>query len=940
MILLGWNQPLLHSASEWLLAPRNVAQAPDLSGLIVVVRGRRAGRRLLELLALRCAEAGSILVPPEILTASSLVRRLTRSQAGEPERADPLACALAWAEAIKRADETQRDKLFRRPGNTEPGPGLGALVGLGRHLHRVWSELGGGGLTFHDVKTVLAERFPHIADFEIPRWEVLERLHDVAAEILDGHGLVDPTDFLIRKARSGDLVPGRSVVLVGVAEMPRVVSEFLKRLPVPPIPLVFAPETEREGFDDLGVLKPSHWENRNIELVAGEIHAVERDRDQALRVAQIVKAWNDAGIAPDQITVAVPDANALPRLREALETEEFQVRSAQGRPTSDAPAFQLLQEVAAYLDHSPDEPPQYDAVAALARYPDLPGVGSALWPALDQFSTIHLPARFDPDSVIEPSEHVHRIQQTLLRVIDLDAGELKPSQMAGWTLQFLNRIYGERQEHANSPEGRLAVQGLHLLRDLLDETIQGRLPWPSEVRPADFLSVILAFLGEQPVPEPSAPGAIQVVGWLELIEDDAPAVVVTSFHEGAVPESISSDPFLPGSLRQALALSDNAMRFARDAYALAGVLGSRSEGRGGIALIASRFDPGENPVRPSRLLLAGLHGEALARRVWHLAGRRPPEPQLPIEGGTGFGAASVGIHPPIERVHVTAFRQYIESPRKFYFQQVLRLKAENDSATELESKDVGTLIHEVLAAFGSDLKVRDTSDEKVIEDFIFSQLDKNVRDRFGRWAQPAVEIQIEEVRKRLAGFIPTQAALRQQGWTIRYVEGAARLECNIAAEAPPGTLRVTGKIDRIDYHESEEKWRIIDYKTSAKGREPHREHRKKSGQWKDLQLPLYLKLAAPYALSEWGATLTPENCELTYFLLPEEEGGSRISAPFPADMVEEGWTEAANLAAKILRGEFNENPRLGTEWNEPALLALCGQVGIVSPEAVPVTTDI
>jgi hypothetical protein len=929
MIFLGWERPLLHSAADWVLSSQNIPKAPDLSEVILVVRGRRAGRRLMELLALRCADTGLILLPPEIVTASSLVGRLTRGQEGEPERASSLACALAWAEAITGAERAHQERLFRRPGSSESAPGLGTLTALGRHLHQIWTDLGGAGLSFCDVKETLAERFPHIADLEIPRWDVLENLHRRAGEILERQGLIDPTDLLIKKARTGDLIADRSVVLLGVAEMPKVVAEFLGRLPRPPAALVFAPESEREGFDELGLIKPAYWAGRPMDINAGQIHAVERDRDQALRVARIVKGWQEAGVGLDQIAVAAPDDASLPRLREALELEQMEVRAAQGRPASGAPVLQLLRAVAAYLDHAPGEPPRYAAMAELVRMPDFPGVRSSLWPALDRYATDHLPARFDPRDVVEPSEAVHSLDAHLRQTIDVGAGEIAPREMAGWTLEFVGRIYGERQEDANSPEGRLAVQGISLLRDVLAETSAGRLPWPPKVRPADFLSVILSFLGEQRVPEPAFAGAIQVAGWLELIEDDSPAVVVTSFYEGAIPESVSSDPFLPGALRQALALADNAMRFARDAYALAAIAGSRAGGRGGVALVAPRFDAEENPVRPSRLLLAGLGGEALARRIWHLAGRRAAEPRLPREGGAGFNAAPVGPVPPMEQIRVTAFRQYLESPRKFYFQQVLELKAEHDSATELEPAGAGTLLHEALAAFGRDPIARGSRDEREIHDFVSARFKQIIRDRYGSWAQPAVEIQIEEVKRRLAGFARVQAELTRDGWEIRYVEGSSRLEADVA------TLRITGKIDRMDYHAGQQRWRIIDYKTSAKARQPEAEHRKRSGEWKDLQLPLYLKLAAPHAWEQWGTTLTPDNCELTYFLLPEEERSACISSPFPPGLIEVAWQKAAELAGNILRGEFEENPPLDTRRNEPALLALCGQIGIVSSESSP-----
>jgi ATP-dependent helicase/nuclease subunit B len=939
MTFLGWNQPFLAATASWLLSPANVPQAPDLSSATVIVRGRRAGRRLLELLALESANNHQILIPPEILTVSQVVRRLTKASEGEPRRADSLSCALAWAQALEQAEPTEREKLFRTPSDESRPMGFTNLITLGRHLHQIWTEVGAADLSLRDVARVVSERFPSAAEFEVPRWKTLADLHELAAAILNEHGLVDPTDLLQKNAHRGELVSGRHVILAGVAEMPRIVSRFLDRITPRPTVLVFAPESERDGFDDLGVLVPHYWEARDCNLTSGQIHAVERQKDQALRTAQLLDHWRRSGISPDQITVAVPDMAALPRIRESLENAQFQVRSAQGRPISDAPSFQLLKLVADYLNRAPDEPPRYESVAALIRHPDIPNVGASWASALDRFATNHLPARFEPNSVREADEQVHQLHQLLLSLLDLDPDEITAGQAADWTLRFLNRIYGGRTEQETSPEGRVAVQGLTMVRDVLVESAQGRLPWPASVRPADFLSSILSFLGSQPVPEPAARDSIQLVGWLELVEDDTPAVVVTSFHEGVAPESISSDPFLPGSLRQALSLSDNSMRFARDAYALAAIVASRADQRGTVALVCPRFDSGNNPTRPSRLLLAGLQGEALARRVWHLAGKHPSEPQAAFDGGRGLSEANVESQAPMESIYVTAFKTYLESPRKFYFQNVLKLRSEDDKASELEGADIGTLIHEVLEAFGNNTSIRESEDQAAIWSFISAELDRIVREKFGRWCQPTVETQAQEVRRRLAAFAPKQAELRQQGWTIRYVEGEHRLDGEIATDTAPHVLRIAGKIDRIDFHSGLSRWRIIDYKTAAKGREPLYEHRSRDGQWRDLQLPLYLKLAAPYALEQWGVTLTIENCELAYFLLPNETRQAGI-ALFPAQFIPEAWEKASEVGSRIQRGEFHDNPPLDLNRNDPAMLALCGQVGVVSTDTLPVASGV
>jgi ATP-dependent helicase/nuclease subunit B len=926
VIFLGRDRNLLHAAADWLLNPSHVPEAPDLSRILAVMRGSRTARRLLELLALRAEASSQVLVPPLILTPAALVSSLTQTPADEAESATPLASALAWAQALQQATEADRNRLFRLPPGGDIHAGLRPLLGLARQLGQLWSEVGGAGLRFRDVSRTVAERFPDIAAFESPRWEALDALHGHVAQILKRRGLEDRTDQLLRRAREGEILEDRRVVLIGVVEMPQVVRDFIARLPQAPTVLSFATEQEREGFDEMGMVRPEYWNLRAAQLAPGQIHLVERDRDQAARTASIVAAWRDEGIAPGQVTVAVPGAGSLPRVREALETRGLATRQAQGRLASEAPSFQLLQRVAAFLDREPTEPPAYDAVSALVRHPDAPQIDAGEWPALDRFGMMHLPARFDPPDVEPDSPTVRRLAELLDRWIDLAPDEISPRDAAAWTRDFLLRVYGTHEENALSPDGRVAVHALTALRDALDATVDGRMPWPSRVRPADFLNSLVQFLGGEGLPEPPDRDAVELVGWLELMEDDAPAIVVTSFHEGAVPESVLSDPFLPGSLRQVLRIGDNDSRMARDGYALAAMLASR--GRGGrVALVAPRFDAEENPVRPSRLLLNGLAGEELAKRMWHLAGKREAEPRPKLPDGRGFGPAAVGVVPALPPISVTAFRDYIESPRQFFFLHVLGLRAEGDAPLELEPGAIGSLIHEVLSRFGAETALRDSADAGEIEAFVLAEFERLARDRFGKWAQPAVDIQVEEIARRLRGFAPVQARLRREGWTIRHVEGTRGMTCEIAGDGNAGLLTVKGKIDRIDCDAEGERWRIIDYKTSGRKREPEQVHFRRQ-EWRDLQLPLYLKLAAPLAREKWNVELTPGNCELVYFQLPEDERTAGISAPFPPSRIEEGWAKASELAARILRGEFEDNPTVRSPYADPALLALCGKVGL------------
>ena len=69
-VFLGWDRPLLPSVARWMTT--QVADG-DFADWIVVVSGRRAGRRLLELLLEQGGIDGACLVPPRIVTASTLV---------------------------------------------------------------------------------------------------------------------------------------------------------------------------------------------------------------------------------------------------------------------------------------------------------------------------------------------------------------------------------------------------------------------------------------------------------------------------------------------------------------------------------------------------------------------------------------------------------------------------------------------------------------------------------------------------------------------------------------------------------------------------------------------------------------------------------------------------------------------------------------------------
>ena len=122
---------------------------------------------------------------------------------------------------------------------------------------------------------------------------------------------------------------------------------------------------------------------------------------------------------------------------------------------------------------------------------------------------------------------------------------LDPSVEADCTiLAACNKIHEVLRELSSIPNGLMpAVSGADAVRTVLDQ------------------------LAMVTIPPPPDRSAVELLGWLELPLDNAPALVVTSLNEGCVPSSLNGDLFLPNQLRRALGIEDNDRRYARDAYA-------------------------------------------------------------------------------------------------------------------------------------------------------------------------------------------------------------------------------------------------------------------------------------------------------------------------------------------------------------------------------------
>jgi hypothetical protein len=150
-------------------------------------------------------------------------------------------------------------------------------------------------------------------------------------------------------------------------------------------------------------------------------------------------------------------------------------------------------------------------------------------------------------------------------------------------------------------------------------------------------------------------------------------------------------------------------------------------------------------------------------------------------------------------------------------------------------------------------------------------------------------------------------------------------------------IRLTGRIDRIDYHAQEDAWMVFDYKTGDRGRDPEETHRRgRAGarEWMDLQLPFYRHIlpAVRNAADEPAFTGKVEHVMFGYITLCADAdlGGAKFAEWSAAELADAD--EAARACVRLLRGNVFPWEPSARPYAHADVKALLGQGRLLSPE--------
>jgi ATP-dependent helicase/nuclease subunit B len=883
-VFLEVAEPLLPAIVDRIINdPQLYREVGIYDHLAIVLPSRRASRRLLDLLVTRMAAQGrAAIVPPTFLTLGTFFETLYHPLL---PAADEGIALVAWAAALKELSPEALQTLFPMSVQLEGRQ----LLGVAQSVQQVWTQITAGGHRFSTVAPRVDE-FPGLEGDE--RWSVLALLEESYLNKLAQSGYSDLQVNRISARSDTQLSVNTNLtyMLCGLSELSTLAKSFLSESSAPVIPYVYASAQQAHLFDAFGCVIPERWREQEIRIPQQALSIVRGTEEEVQQIKLILHGLNSR-FSGDEITLGLGNEALVPVITSHLSESGVAARYAEGTPYTATAAFGVLEALSRFAKTK-----RYEEFAVLLRHPWISG-----WITKNQeaFTTR------DPVVVSDMYYRMHLPDQILHLAAPRDEISTLFLQLRDLLLTLAGRLSGEDSLYEQMrtllgelhPEGEAYYSSDEFL--LLERSFDTCALIPQQLLAEvelDAHEMLYEVLKKAVIPQEVVPHAIELVGWLELLADDAPVLMVTGLNEEYIPDAVLGDPFLPDGLRHHLKLLTNEGRYARDAYLLATLL-TRSQ----IHLIARRERDDGSPLLLSRLLLADAP-EIVATRLeqfyepedsasphtvppstaWHL-----PKPE-PVTETTVI-------------IPVTSIRTYLDCPYLYYLKRVRRLQEIDDSDHELSRPLYGTLVHEVLQRFSASPHVN-VLREDVVYDALLQQLDYVTKARFGDRPRPVVLLQGDFLKKRLEYLAQKHVAWLNDGWRVHHAEYQLS-DAFSEIEVGSTIVRFRGRIDRIDRHESG-RFAIIDYKTGGASMTPHEAYIEREERWIDPQLPLYYHLLRREG-RVFGMETQPEEVSLCYFRISADPDATGIiPATWTADVINRAWEASCAVAADIVAQKF------------------------------------
>ena len=881
-LFMGWDQSPLSRVVHHLfnLTAFRALDFINLADTAILLPSGRAGRRLIELLVDQCAAMNCTLIPPRIMMPGTIVEGLYGS--GTTRLPDPMFERLSWCQALERiAPEAAAQLAVATGALTLPLSARWALAETLMALHR---ELSAQRLSCSIVsqRLVLDEMITQVPEFQRGWWQVLSEVSTHRDAILAEHGLLDRDSARWQILNGPVSTPFHHLIVACCPDLSEQAADAIRIFPNPVTILIHAPASLAEGFRDVGTVDSEFWQTYPVLMPEHQLHILADPRQEALEVLGYL-----AEIAPqvsvDSCTLAALSEESRRALHSQLKQSDIKFFDAEAPP----PPFSTL---ASWLRAATDfaRTGGREEGWRLLRHPHSRGLAPTTEDALHcMLDTINescvqsaIPLHGDPH-IFPSSASVEAAFERLIGLLEpFQNGSPRP--LREWLRPFAALFDGcNLTYHIDAATHR----SLEALLDLVQES-----PSSVPLTGSEVLGLMSDAFSLVHTPETDSAPALDILGWLELHLDDAAHVAIAGMVEGAVPEVLNADPFLPNALRRELGLSSNESRMARDSYLLSALLASRD-----THLFLHRHLPDGSQTLPSRLLYRNNPTDTIERARRFFTAATPSLRPAPSATHSPSLDSFIAAHEPTDEIPlnltipVTAIRLYNQCPYRFYLRHILKLEGTPEPLNELDRRLFGILIHQAIQAL-AEFPLQDITHEMRLRDFLMSALDRAFLKLVGKHPSRAAHLQRESARQRIDDFTLWQIQTAMEGWYPFRTEFA--LDPAVTTELRSGRMiTLTGRIDRIDRNEGSGDIRIIDFKTADKAPSVW----SKNGGWGDPQLPLYALLISRHPFFR---DICPDHISLCHILV----SGKQPVSPCEPKLPQEGFVAVQELLDNALDG--------------------------------------
>lgn len=910
-IFWGWDRPVLTAAVDRLTAGRDLTGVLDLSDTLVMVPTAEAGRRLRRALAMWADQMQRAVSVPHVWHPQMALKRMGDDKVVATE----LEVRLAWVRVLEEAPLDRMVALFPK---LPEAVNWSWCLELSAVLAELQQLLGAGGLTLAEVAATAAE----MGGGEALRWRDLADLEVRFDGVLAAMGKREPQRMKRERAGNPELLPEvKRVLVLAAPDLPPLLDEWLlgcaKAGRLVEVVVQAGPEAA-DTFDTMGRPLVACWGEDagvNVRLSESQLKIC---RDSVAQ-AEAVVGWLDEAVEEGwPVAIGVCDAEVGALVKERLAGQQVEAYEPGGMQAQQEGFWYLLEQLGELCTSG-----SWSAFSSLLRIQEVRHLfaesgGLQVVREADAFGADCLPGSLDLAEALLAGRVAEEAR--LPRAIEVAQAwrrRFGRGEIVEVARDWLLALYGDR---AFEPDGEGDRQRIQMAWSWLEElevateAVQAFGLAPSREA---LWQLALNRLAVRRLDESRGDVDLVLQGWLELLWEGAPALVVAGMNEENVPGILLGHPFLPDRFREQLRLPCQATRFARDAYLLRAMVAQREE-QGRLGLVCGQWSARGESRRPSRLLML-CEQEALAARVRHLF---PTAEEETVAADPAKTLAWM-LRPELrevrlETISASRLATYLDCPFRFYLKKVLSMNEVGLPGRELDAMQFGILLHAVLKQFADDAEARRWTDVRPIRGWLCEALRALAFARYGKRQPPLVRLQVEMAEQRLSAHAEVEARERQLGWEIV----AAELDLRECRGVPPlliDGVPLIGVVDRVERNVVTGEFRVMDFKTGDKAGNPLADHcvvvkellegdewrtfdqpgGEKLLRWTGLQLPLY---AAALRAGDFGPVTT-----VGYYAMPKAVSDT-------AACLWEGYDECWESVALTCATEAVRRIREGLFW--------------------------